>query len=129
LTLEIVNPEELGKPRGYSNGVKGTGALLFVAGQIGWDAQQRLAPDVAAQFTQALDNVITVVRAAGGTPESVARLTIYVTDKQAYREAREELGHAWRSRFGRHYPAMALVEVKSLLEDAALVEIEATAIL
>lgn len=130
MTLEIVNPPQLAKPRGYSHGVKGRGELLFVAGQIGWDAQARLvSDDFVAQFAQALDNVLAVVRSAGGAPESVARLTIYVADKAEYVAAARALGAAWRERMGRHYPAMALVEVKSLLEPGARVEIEATAIL
>lgn len=130
MTLEIVNPPQLAKPRGYSHGVKGRGELLFVAGQIGWDAEARLvSDDFVAQFAQALDNVLAVVRSAGGAPESVARLTIYVADKAEYVAAARALGAAWRERMGRHYPAMALVEVKSLLEPGARVEIEATAIL
>ncbi len=130
MALEIVNPPQLAKPRGYSHGVKGRGELLFVAGQIGWDAEARLvSDDFVAQFAQALDNVLAVVRSAGGAPESVARLTIYVADKAEYVAAARALGAAWRERMGRHYPAMALVEVKSLLEPGARVEIEATAIL
>lgn len=130
MTLEIVNPPQLAKPRGYSHGVKGRGELLFVAGQIGWDAEARLvSDDFVAQFAQALDNVLAVVRSAGGAPESVARLTVYVADKAEYVAAARALGAAWRERMGRHYPAMALVEVKSLLEPGARVEIEATAIL
>jgi enamine deaminase RidA (YjgF/YER057c/UK114 family) len=128
--LEIVTPSELAPPRGYSHGVKGRGELLFVAGQIGWDAQQRLvSDDFAAQFGQALDNVLAVVRAAGGAPASIARLTLYVTDRTEYRARARDIGAIYRARMGRHYPAMALVEVRSLLEDAAKVEIEATAVL
>ena len=130
MALEIVNPPQLAKPRGYSHGFKGRDELLFVAGQIGWDAEARLvSDDFVAQFAQALDNVLAVVRAAGGVPESVGRLTVYVTDKDEYLRRRRELGLAWRERFGRHYPAMALVEVKGLLEPRAQLEIEATALL
>jgi enamine deaminase RidA (YjgF/YER057c/UK114 family) len=101
-----------------------------VAGQIGWNREGRLVSgDLLAQFAQALDNVIDVVWSAGGSPESVARLTLYVTDKQEYRRRAKELGEAYRKRMGKHFPAMTLVEVKSLLEDDALVEIEATALL
>jgi enamine deaminase RidA (YjgF/YER057c/UK114 family) len=125
-----VNPESLARPRGYSHGMKGSGELLFVAGQIGWNREGRLVSgDLVAQFAQALDNVIDVVWSAGGSPESVARLTLYVTDKQEYRRRAKELGEAYRKRMGKHFPAMTLVEVKSLLEDDALVEIEATALL
>ncbi len=130
MALEIVAPPGLARPRGYSHGLKGRGELLFVAGQIGWDAQERVvSDDFVAQFAQALDNVLAVVRAAGGEPGSVARLTVYVTDKREYRERASDVGAVYRERMGRHYPAMALVEVRSLLEDSAKVEIEATAVL
>ncbi|MBI4821305.1 MAG: RidA family protein [Deltaproteobacteria bacterium] len=127
----IFNPEELGPAKGYSNGVVyPAGRMLFVAGQVGWDAQQRMVSDALPdQFAQALDNILTVVRAAGGTPESIGRFTIYVTDKAEYVATRKELGAAYRTRMGRHFPAMALVVVAGLLEDGAKVEIEATAVL
>jgi enamine deaminase RidA (YjgF/YER057c/UK114 family) len=128
--LKTVNPDGLAEPRCYSHGVAGHGELLFVAGQIGWTREGRMvSSDVVAQFDQALDNVLTVVWAAGGKAESVARLVIYVTDKNEYRSAAKAIGEAYRKRMGRHYPAMALVEVKSLLEDDAKVEIEAVAVL
>jgi enamine deaminase RidA (YjgF/YER057c/UK114 family) len=128
--LEIVNPPQLARPRGYSHGIKAGGELLFVAGQVGWDAEGRLvSEDFAAQFVQALDNVLAVVRAAGGGPDCLARLTVYVTDKAEYVASAKALGAAWRQRLGRHYPAMALVEVRSLLEPGARVELEATAVL
>jgi enamine deaminase RidA (YjgF/YER057c/UK114 family) len=130
--LELINPQALGAPKGYSNGVLAPagGRLLFVAGQIGWDAEQRLVgDDFAAQFAQALRNVMTVVEAAGGRAEDLARLTMYVTDKQRYVESQKAVGAAYRALLGRHYPAMALVQVADLLEPGALVEIEATAVL
>ena len=130
--LRPVNPEELGAPRGYSHGmVAPPGArLLFVAGQIGWNENQRLVGDgFAEQFERALANVVTVVRQAGGEPGHLARLTIYVVDRREYLEALEEIGAAYRGIMGRHYPAMALVEVKALLEPGAKVEIEGTAAL
>ena len=130
LPLTPVNPASLARPRGYSHGMTGTGALLFVAGQIAWDETGHMvSADFSTQFAQALDNVLAVVREAGGEPTRVARLTIYVTDKELYRNSLQEIGEAYRKRMGRHYPAMALVEVRSLLEDEALVEIEATAVL
>jgi enamine deaminase RidA (YjgF/YER057c/UK114 family) len=130
MSLKVVNPQALAKPRGYSHGVHGTGELLFVAGQVGWNHEGRMvSDDFVAQFDQALDNVLTVVWEAGGKPESVARLVIYVTDKSVYRSCARAVGEAYRKRMGRHFPAMALVEVKSLLEDDAQVEIEATAVL
>ena len=125
-----VNPETLATPRGYSHGMKGQGEMLFVAGQIGWDRSGHMvSPDFVAQFAQALDNVLEVVWKAGGEPASVARLVLYVTDKREYVKNVKAVGAAYRSRMGRHFPAMALVEVKALLEDEAKIEIEATAIL
>jgi enamine deaminase RidA (YjgF/YER057c/UK114 family) len=127
--LSPVNPESLATPRGYSHGMKGSGDLVFVAGQIGWAGQGHMVPgDFAAQFAQALDNVLEVVCKAGGGPQSIARLVLYVTDKREYRRLQKEIGAAYRARMGKHYPAMVLVEVKSLLEDNAMVEIEATAL-
>jgi enamine deaminase RidA (YjgF/YER057c/UK114 family) len=128
--LEAVNPGGLADARGYSHGMLGRGAVLFVAGQIGWDAAGRVvSDDFVAQFGKALDNVLVVVRAAGGAPEQVGRLTIFVVDKAEYAARAKEVGAAYRERMGRHFPAMSLVEVKSLLEPGARVEIEATAIL
>ena len=130
LPLTAVNPAALVPPRGYSHGMKGGGELLFVAGQVGWDREGRMvSADFVAQFAQALDNVLAVVAAAGGGPTSVARLVVYVTDKREYLACQRDLGEAWRRRMGRHFPAMALVEVRGLLEDDARIEIEATALL
>ena len=114
-------------PKGYANGVvTGRTKTLYVAGQVGWDAEHRFPSlDLVQQFAQALDNVLAVVRAAGGGPESVVKMTIYVTDLPAYRAAQRALGPVWRERFGRHFPAMALVGVAGLVEERALVEIEA----
>jgi len=128
--LRVVDPPELGRPQGYANGVLVPAGrrLLFVAGQVGWDAQQRLVgAGFAAQFAQALANVIAVVRAAGGEPSDLARLTVYVVDKAEYAASRRELGERWRELMGRHFPAIALVEVSGLLAPGARVEIEATA--
>jgi enamine deaminase RidA (YjgF/YER057c/UK114 family) len=130
--MKIINPESLGAPRGYANGVLVSpgASLLFIAGQIGWDEQQRIVgTDFVEQFARALANVITVVREAGGTPDGIARLIIYVTDKNEYRARQREVGERWHTLMGRHYPAMALVEIKSLLEDDAKVEIEGIAVL
>lgn len=128
-----IEPDGWAAPRGYANGVlvEGAGRLLFVAGQIAWDADQNLVGpgDMAAQFRQALANVVAVVRAGGGEPEHIARLTAYVTDKRAYLAVTREIGAAWRELVGKHYPAMSLVQVADLLEEGALVELEATAAL
>jgi enamine deaminase RidA (YjgF/YER057c/UK114 family) len=132
MSFKSINPESLGAPRGYSHGVLAApgGALLFVAGQIAWDERQRIvSADFVEQFDRALANVIAVVREAGGTPDEIARLVIYVTDKSEYRQRTREVGERWRARMGRHFPAMALIEVKSLLEDEAKVEIEGIAII
>ena len=128
----IVNPQELGAPRGWNNGMLATGAgrILFVAGQTGRDASGAVVdPDFPGQFDRALGNVVTVVRHAGGDVGDIGRFTIYVTDMSAYRGSLKALGEAYRRRMGRHFPAMALVEVKSLVDPGALVEIEATAVL
>lgn len=127
----VIDPGSLAPARGYSNGMVLSGTrTLFVAGQIGWDREARIvSDDLSAQFAQALDNVLAVVREAGGAPEHVGRFTIYVTDKRRYLASAKAIGVAYRERMGKHYPAMALVEVKDLLEEGALVEIEATAVL
>jgi enamine deaminase RidA (YjgF/YER057c/UK114 family) len=132
MTFKSINPESLGAARGYSNGILADagGKMLFVAGQIGWNEQQMLVSnDFVEQFDQALANVITVVAAAGGTAGNVARLVIYVTDKNEYKGHLREVGERYRARMGKHFPAMVLVEVKSLLDDASKVEIEAVAVL
>ncbi|HVV82125.1 MAG TPA: RidA family protein [Kofleriaceae bacterium] len=118
------------RPRGYANGVVGRGRVLFVAGQIGWDAERRFASrDLAAQFGQALANVLAVVAAAGGGPEHVASMTVYVTDIAAYRAGQAAIGAAWRAHMGKVFPAMALVAVSALVEPEAVVEIQAQALL
>jgi len=127
----MINPESLGAPRGYSNGVLADGGrLLFIAGQIGWDQNQKIvSDDLVDQFDLALANVIAVVNEAGGTANQIARLILYVTDKDEYRSKMKEIGERYRARMGKHFPAMVLVEVKSLLEDRAKIEIEGIAVL
>ena len=131
MSFTFINPEPLGAPRGYSNGVLTEGGrLLFISGQVGWDRQQRIvSDDVVEQFDLALANVITVVDEAGGRPDQIARLIIYVTDKNEYRDRTKEIGERYRARMGKHFPAMVLVEVRALLEDRAKIEIEGTAVL
>jgi enamine deaminase RidA (YjgF/YER057c/UK114 family) len=128
---DVVNPDSLAPPRGYSNGMLcPPGRILFVAGQIGWDGDgQLVSPHLVPQFAKALDNVLEVVRAAGGDATHIGRLTLYVTDKHRYAADARAIGEAYRARMGKHFPAMALVEVADLLEDGALVEIEATAVI
>lgn len=128
--MTIINPAGLAPPRGYSHGILGEGRVLCVAGQIGWNARAEIVSErFSDQFDQALSNILEVVAEAGGSPISLARLTIYVVDKQEYLGATEEVGRRYRARMGTHYPAMTLIEVKSLLEPGARVEIEATAVL
>lgn len=130
MSMQVINPSELGAPKGYSNGLLAApgSRVLFVAGQIGWDGQQKIVSErFSSQFRQALHNALVVVQAAGGTAAHVGRLTIYVVDRHEYLEQIKEVGAAYRELMGKHYPAMALVEVKALLEPGAKVEIEATA--
>lgn len=132
MTFRIVNPTALGEPKGWNNGlIAPAGArLLFIAGQAGWETDALgTPPALAEQFARALDKVLTVTREAGGRPEDLARLTIYVTDLAAYQSSRRAIGEAWRARLGKHYPAVALLEVKGLVDRGAVVEMEATAIL
>jgi len=133
MKLEPIQPAGWAPPKGYSNGVLApAGArMLAIAGQIAWDAEQKLvgAGDFAAQFRQALSNVVAVVRAAGGGPEHLLQMTVFVADKRAYLACTRELGAAWKELVGRNYPAMALVQVAALLDEGALVEIQALAAL
>ena len=132
MNYRIVNPDELGAPRGWNNGLlaESGGRVLFVAGQIAAGADgQVVTDDFVGQFERALANAMSVVEAAGGKPEHVGRLTIYVTRMEAYRQALRHLGEAYRRVMGPHYPAMALVAVTELVNPDAWVEIEATAVL
>ena len=127
--MKVVNPPGWPTPKGYSNGITAKGRLVFVAGQVGWRPDGTWeSDDFAAQFRQALENTVAVLAAAGAAPGDIARMTVYVTDKQAYLAAAKEIGAAWRALIGRHYPAMALVEVRALVEDRAQLEIETTAV-
>jgi enamine deaminase RidA (YjgF/YER057c/UK114 family) len=132
MSFKLINPEALGAPSGYSNGllIDGGGKLLFIAGQIAWDNNQKIVnDDFVEQFDKALANVITVLRAAGGEAENLARLVIYVTSKIEYRERTKEIGDCYRKHMGKHFPAMVLVQVAGLLDDQAKVEIEGMAVI
>lgn len=127
--MRLLQPAGWAPPKGYANGVEASGRLVLTAGQIGWDpATGELAGGFAAQAEQALRNVAAVLREAGAAPEHLARLTWYVTDRGAYLASTREVGRAYREVFGRHFPAMAVVVVAGLLEEGAMVEIEATAV-
>lgn len=127
----VVNPAGLAKPSGYSNAIAAEGGrMIFLAGQTGMDATGAIAHpgDVTAQFRQALANLKVVVEEAGGAMTDIVKLTIFVADKAAYRANLKSIGEVYRSFFGRYYPAMTLIEVKSLFDDQALVEIEGVAL-
>ncbi len=129
-TTRTILPPGWPRPKGYSNGVAARGEVLAIAGMIGWDAQERLvSPEFVPQFRQALENVRAVVDAAGGAPEHIISLTIYVVDKQQYCAALPEVGRVYREVLGRNFPTMALVQVADLLEPGALVEIQGLAVL
>ena len=131
IRIRPIHPEGWAPAKGYANGVlvDAPGRMLFVAGQVAWDMEQRLVGvgDFVTQFRTALANVVTVVQTAGGRPLDVVRLTIYVTDKHLYLSSLGPVGEAYREIMGRHYPAISLVQVAGLVEEGALVEIEATA--
>lgn len=130
MTHRTILPEGWKRPRGYANGMAGRGELLAIAGQIACDENERIvSSDFVAQFQRALANVLAVVQAAGGAPQHIVSLTIYVVDKREYLDSAGRIGDVWRSLLGKHYPAMALVEVSSLLEDDARVEIQGLALI
>ncbi|MCS6627110.1 RidA family protein [Roseibacterium beibuensis] len=124
----VLLPEGWPRPKGYSNGIEATGRMVFVAGQIGWDTQGHFPDGFAAQFRQTIDNTLDVLAEAGAGPEHMVRMTWYVVDKAEYLASLRDVGAVWRERIGPHYPAMAVIEVKGLIEDAARVEIETTAV-
>jgi enamine deaminase RidA (YjgF/YER057c/UK114 family) len=128
---KLINPAHFPKPRGYTNGVAcQPGRILYIAGQVAFDKEARIvSPDFATQFLAALDNVIDVVRTAGGGSEHIVKLLAFVTDLDKYRDAQRTIGEGWRARMGNYWPAMSLVKVSGLIEPGALVEIEGTAVL
>jgi len=132
MAFTVINPQSLGAPSGYSNGLltEAGGKLLFIAGQIAWNAKQKIvSDDFVEQFDKALENVVTVLNAAGGKATDIVRLVIYVTNKIEYRERTREVGKRYQKHMGKHFPALVLVQVAGLLDDAAKVEIEGMAVL
>ena len=125
---EVLLPDGWPRPKGYANGIAARGRFVFVGGQIGWDTEGRFADGLCAQARQALQNILAVLREGGAEPAHVTRLTWYVTDMEAYTSSLREIGRLYREEFGAHFPAMSLVQVSRLVEPAACVEIEATAV-
>jgi enamine deaminase RidA (YjgF/YER057c/UK114 family) len=127
--MQLLHPKHWAAAKGFANGIAAEGRQVFVAGQVGWDAEQRFASDdFAAQTEQALRNIVEVLAEAGARPEHIVRLTWYVIDKNEYISRLRDVGAAYRRVLGRHFPAMTLVQVVALVEDRAKVEIEATAV-
>lgn len=129
--MEVIHPPDWDPPIGYANGIAApAGRVLFIAGQVGWNERQSFeSEDLAPQFEQALENVLAVLKTAGGEPHHICRMTAYCTDKPAYLAARSELGRVWRRLMGQHYPAMTMVFVSALLDEPGKIELEATAVL
>ena len=128
--MRILHPRGWKPPVGYANGIAASGTVVFVAGQVGWDAEQRFSSEkLENQFEQALRNVLAVLAEAGGRPEHIGRMTAYCCDKPAYLAARAELGRIWRRLMGRHYPAMSMIFVSDLLDSPGKIELEATAVI
>ncbi len=130
MTQHIIQPEGWADAKGYANGISAVGRSLYVGGQIGWNAQQQFeSDDFIQQMEQALRNILTIVETAGGQADNIVRLTWYIIDKKEYLSRQKEVGAAYRRVLGRHFPAMAMVVVAGLIEDRALLEIEAIAVL
>jgi enamine deaminase RidA (YjgF/YER057c/UK114 family) len=128
--LQFLHPRHWKQAKGYSNGIAAEGRIVFVAGQVGWNSNQQFeTDDFVGQIRQALENVVAIVREAGGAPEHITRLSWFVTDKNEYLSRLTEIGEAYRSVMGKHFPAMTMVQVVALVEDQAKVEIEASAVL
>lgn len=130
--MQHINPEALGQPRGWTNGMLAPPAsgILFVAGQTARDGAGRIVEGgLVDQWEQALANVITVVEASGGRPTDIARMTVFLTDLKEYKSSLKQIGEVWKARMGRHYPAMSVVEVRGLVDEGAVIEIEATAVI
>ena len=128
--MKVLQPQGWAPPVGYANGIAARGTVVFVAGQVGWDAAQKFhSADIVPQFEQALRNVLAVLAEAGGRAEHICRITAYCCDKSAYLAARPQLGRIWRSLMGRHFPAMSMIFVSDLLDSPGKIELEATAVI
>ena len=128
--MEILLPPGWPRPNGYSNGIAASGRMVFVAGQIGWDATGKFpGDDTVSQLRQTLENTMAVLKAGGAGPEHIVRMTWYITDKAEYQRSTAQIGEVYRQVIGRHFPAMAVVVVTTLIEDRAKIEIETTAVL
>lgn len=130
--FDVLQPEGWAQPVGYANGMTTpAGKIVFTAGQVGWNAAEETFPslDIAPQFKLALENIVALVAEAGGRPEHIVRITAYCTDKAEYEAARREIGRGWREVMGRHYPTMTMVFISALYEEAAKIELEATAVI
>jgi enamine deaminase RidA (YjgF/YER057c/UK114 family) len=130
MSIETLQPAEWPRPKGYANGMAARGRMIFVSGQIGWDAQGRFTSDnLAEQVTQALRNIVRVLEEGSAQPRHLVRLTWYVLSREAYLREIREIGAGYREVLGKNFPAMSVVEVRGLVEQRALVEIEATAVI
>ena len=128
--MKVLHPQGWSPPQGYANGIAASGTVVFVAGQVGWNARQKFESEkIVPQFEQALRNVLAVLAEAGGRPEHICRMTAYCCDKPAYLAARAALGRIWRALMGRHYPAMSMIFVADLLDSPGKIELEATAVI
>jgi enamine deaminase RidA (YjgF/YER057c/UK114 family) len=128
--MKVLQPPGWAPPVGYANGIEAQGRVVFVAGQVGWDAAQKFqSEEIAPQFEQALKNVLAVLAEAGGRAEHICRMTAYCCDKPAYLAARPQLGKIWKALMGRHYPAMSMIFVSDLLDAPGKIELEATAVI
>jgi len=127
--MNILQPPGWPRPKGYANGISASGRTIYTAGVIGWDEREMIVSHrLDQQFEQVLKNIVAILAEDGAKPEHVVRMTVYITDRPQYLRLRDELAPIWKSIMGSHYPAMALVEVKGLVNQSALVEIEATAV-
>ena len=127
--MNILQPPGWPRPKGYSNGISATGRMIFTAGVVGWDERENFpSPLLIDQFEQVLRNTLAILREGGAGPEHIVRMTCYILDRGEYLRSADEIGTTWRELMGNHYPAMAMVEVKGLIESAAKIEIETTAV-